>query len=242
MIVNSPYTAVNGAKIAFWKWRSTLHRFISAVYFQNVYIAIINIRTMKLRGYVMLFVFTVCCSTLVTAQIQLQGREHIARFKKYTVQEGDTPAGIASANDLNLTDFLLLNNFPQNVDLTPGTTVLLRPLRDDEIPAKEVKGTGTTKTKSSVAATPTKSSTPAEPKETGSTTAANTVTTPGGKTEIGPGGVKYTVSDDGYHVVQKGQTFYRIALIYGLTADELKALNNMSNTNISPGLKLKVKK
>jgi LysM repeat protein len=42
-------------------------------------------------------------------------------------------------------------------------------------------------------------------------------------------------------VVEKGQTFYRIALIYGLTIDQLKALNNMSNTNIAVGQKLKVR-
>ena len=55
-------------------------------------------------------------------------------------------------------------------------------------------------------------------------------------------GTKYKVAESGYHTVEKGQTFYRIALIYGLSVDELKALNNLSNTTISVGQKLRVSK
>lgn len=60
--------------------------------------------------------------------------------------------------------------------------------------------------------------------------------------EIGPHGTKYKVESSGYHTVERGQTFYRIALIYGLTVDELKELNGMNNTTIEIGQKLKVKK
>ena len=59
---------------------------------------------------------------------------------------------------------------------------------------------------------------------------------------MGPHGEVYNVSKTGYHIVGKGQTFYRIALIYGLSVEELKQLNGMSNTNISVGQKLKVSK
>lgn len=60
--------------------------------------------------------------------------------------------------------------------------------------------------------------------------------------EVGPGGVKYNVTKDEYHVVAKGQTFFRIALIYGLTIEELKELNGLSSTTVEIGQRLKVRK
>ena len=60
--------------------------------------------------------------------------------------------------------------------------------------------------------------------------------------EIGPHGVKYNVSKEEYHIVQKNQTFFRIALIYGMSVDELKALNGLDNTTVEIGQKLKVRK
>ena len=58
--------------------------------------------------------------------------------------------------------------------------------------------------------------------------------------DLGPNGITYTISNSGYHQVEKKQTFYHIALIYGLTVDELKRINNMASTDIAIGQKLKV--
>ena len=60
--------------------------------------------------------------------------------------------------------------------------------------------------------------------------------------EVGPHGVKYNVSHTGYHIVAKNQTFFRIALIYGMSVDELKALNGLDNTTVEIGQQLKVRK
>jgi LysM repeat protein len=60
--------------------------------------------------------------------------------------------------------------------------------------------------------------------------------------EIGPRGVVYNVSKGEYHTVAKGQTFFRVALIYGMSVDELKELNGLENTTIEIGQKLKVRK
>lgn len=60
--------------------------------------------------------------------------------------------------------------------------------------------------------------------------------------EVGPHGVTYNVSKTGYHVVAKNQTFFRIALIYGMSVDELKELNGLTNTTVEIGQKLKVRK
>lgn len=58
--------------------------------------------------------------------------------------------------------------------------------------------------------------------------------------DLGPNGIVYTISNNGYHQVEKKQTFYHIALIYGLTVEELKQINNMTTTDIMIGQKLKV--
>ncbi|MFM2307127.1 MAG: LysM domain [Bacteroidota bacterium] len=60
--------------------------------------------------------------------------------------------------------------------------------------------------------------------------------------EIGPGGTKYNVTKGEYHVVAKGQTFFRIALIYGLTVEELKEINGLTSTTVEIGQRLKVRK
>lgn len=42
------------------------------------------------------------------------------------------------------------------------------------------------------------------------------------------------------HIVAKGETLYRISKMYGMTVDDLKALNGLSSNNVSLGQKLKV--
>ncbi len=60
--------------------------------------------------------------------------------------------------------------------------------------------------------------------------------------EIGPNGTKYIVSKSDYHIVEKNQTFFRIALIYGMSVEELKELNNLNNTIVEIGQKLRIRK
>lgn len=105
--------------------------------------------------------------------------------------------------------------------------------------SKSVTTTTTTK-ESSKPATTKETTSASQPKTTDEPTVAPPASTKA--VEHGPHGEVYNVSQTGYHVVAKGQTFYRIALIYGLSVDELKDLNGMSNYNISVGQKLKVKK
>jgi LysM repeat protein len=61
-----------------------------------------------------------------------------------------------------------------------------------------------------------------------------------GDETVGPDGTQYTVSNDGYHVVEKNQTMYRISRIYHISIDELMRINNLSTTNLEIGQKLKV--
>ena len=47
---------------------------------------------------------------------------------------------------------------------------------------------------------------------------------------------------EGEHIVQQGDTLYSLSKKYNITVDELKSLNNILDTGISIGQKLKVKK
>ena len=54
--------------------------------------------------------------------------------------------------------------------------------------------------------------------------------------------IPYTANPGGdYYTVQKGDSLWSIATKYGLTVDELKKLNNLTNNTITVGMNLKVK-
>jgi LysM repeat protein len=228
---------------------------------------------MKLHPIAMIAVLMFFMSTL-NAQVA------IPHFQKHTVKEGETATMVANKFHVSLTDFCLLNDFPETVKLKPGQVVLIKQLKDgeeeviEEAPKKSnlmssekwvspseskaapAKTSGASREESRPSSTSTAKessksevSEPASEKPRASSTATIKTTDPGvtpppstKAVEVGPGGKVYNVSKSGYHVVEKGQTFYRIALIYGLSVDDLKALNGMSNTNIAVGQKLKVSK
>lgn len=215
--------------------------------------------------------FILAISTLVIfvcAGVSAQP-ERAIQFQKYIVKEGETPGYIAERFNIKKKDFLMLNNFPSNVVLKPGEEVLIRQLKPGEKPVEEGASGGqysanngsntdfvitdedepapkpAAKTTDKPASAPARKSSEspsasAPPAETPVAAPPPAPAAPK-STQTGPNGAKYVVSDNNYHIVQKGQTFYRIALIYGLTVDQLKQLNNMSNTNISVGQKLRVK-
>ncbi len=177
------------------------------------------------------------------------------RFQKHYVLEGETATSIARNFNVSLQDFCLLNDFPQTVKLKPGQQVLIKQLKNDEEevmeevpmptrrdPVKTVaKEDAIVSYDEPAPAKPARETAPAKRSNLPAEEAA--VPAPSTKAvEVGPHGTKYKVSQEEYHIVQKNQTFYRIALIYGLTVDELKELNNLSSTTIEIGQRLKVRK
>jgi len=202
--------------------------------------------------------------SVYTAQAQVA----YPKFQKHYVVQGETAAAIAAKFNVSLTDFCLLNDFPKDVKLQAGQLVLIKQLAAGEqeiieTPPMPTKA-GHVKYDENAIATYEKTepvketSKPAPVKETAKpaptkepvTTskpkaAEEPVVIPPPSTkavEVGPGGTKYNVSQSGTHTVQKGQTFYRIALIYGMSVQQLQELNGLSNTNIEVGQVLKVKK
>lgn len=191
--------------------------------------------------------------TLLSLGLVVEAQDYIPKFLKHTVKQGETPASIAARYRIATTGFLLLNDFPADVKLTPGQVVLIRQLRADESEAVNTPPTEVSKpqpVRSAEVNTQPAATAAGETKpvvnKVNTAPAATTSTEPKPvvtKADFtGPNGVKYAPTGNEYHVVQQGQTFYRIALINGLTVDELKALNNLSSTTIEVGQKLRVRK
>ncbi len=238
---------------------------------------------MKLRLVTLLTLSFIVFSTAVQAQVAYP------RFQKHTVLEGETAQGVADQFHVSLTDFCLLNDFPEDVKLKPYQVVLVKQLKEGEeeiiedVPLQKVKPvrsepaktepaktvvaettkTTTTKTTTTTITEKPKPVVEEKPKPAPvKTTAVEVVEKPKPvavkkqaadepfvvpppstkAVEVGPHGVKYNVSKSEYHIVEKNQTFFRIALIYGMSVDELKELNGLSNTTVEIGQKLKVRK
>lgn len=198
-------------------------------------------------------------AALLVCSVYSVAQERLPQFLKHKVKPGETMSSIAELYNVNKQDMLLLNDFPEEVFLETNQIILIRQLKDNEeatpLPADYKTGkTTTTTTKAAepekkVTATtvvkkeepvkreePVKTEIPVAEKKTVAPVNVNKAET------VGPDGTKYKVAESGYHVVEKGQTFYRIALIYGLSVDELKAINNLSSTTVSVGQRLKVTK
>lgn len=168
-------------------------------------------------------------------------QERLPQFLQYKVKPGETINYIAEHFNVPLQDLLLLNDFPPNVEVKTNQVVLIRLLKEGEEATplaadyKDPKGSSSS-SKKIVETTGQNENASSERAEVSKNAAASKPET------VGPDGTKYKVSESEYHTVQKGQTFYRIALIYGLTVDELKQLNNLSSTTIAVGQKLRVSK
>ena len=140
------------------------------------------------------------------------------RFHK--VEEGETLQVVADRYHVSVADLQKWNYMPNGTEVGKNLVVHYPQNKKEEPQVNSLPSQPVTITKPPQAALP---------KETAKTTV------------VGPDGTKYEVSADGYHVVKYGQTFYRIALIYGLTIKQLQDLNNMNSPAISVGQKLRVK-
>lgn len=172
-----------------------------------------------------------------------QKKEVLPKFQEHIVRDRETASSIAAEFNIKLKDFLLINYFPDSVKLKPGQKVLIRQLKDGETVEKEGAYYASKPAEvSSKNTTESKKSSAAPKKEVAETKTETSAKADNSNPLVGPNGARYELSSGGFHVVQKGQTFYRIALIYHLTIDELKALNNMTTTDIKVGQELKISK
>ena len=180
-----------------------------------------------------------------------QSKEKLPRFQEHYVRDRETPSSIAQDFNIRLKDFLMLNNFPDEVKLKPGQKVLIRTLKDNENVAKEspYKPVTAEEKQPKETSAPVEKATVKEKRATKTESSATSTTSYAPRTAavdqsqlVGPNGAKYELTGGNFHVVQKGQTFYRIALIYGLKIEELKELNTMTTTDIKVGQELRISK
>ena len=181
-----------------------------------------------------------------------QTRE-LPRYLEHTVRDRETPSSIANDYNLSLKTFLMRNDFPENVKLRPGQVVIIRELEPWE---KQVREKGyKSKDPDEDAAAPVKKTEKAVVKEervksekpktvtkTETTETVTKTTTTSKTTGAAPAANGlYEKSGGDTHIVKKGQTFYRIALTYGLTVPQLQKLNNMPTPDIKVGQELKIR-
>ena len=177
-------------------------------------------------------------------------------YLRHVVQWDETIYSIPVHYNTTTNDFLALNHMDVNVDLMPGTVVLVRKLKPGEVQEGEnnkladIQPTKLNKvdlmrdeTRATVEAPQRIKNEPmriAEPKPTAKIETPKVNITVDKGVDIGPNGIPYTISKDGWHMVEKKQTLFHLAVIYGKTIDELKQINNLTTTDISIGQKLKV--
>lgn len=160
------------------------------------------------------------------------------RFLKHTVLPGETIYTIASKYGTDAKFLLMLNNLPDNIRLSGGDVVLIRELKPGEEPATEAKNFIEKSEYQPEKAEASKF----ENKTTYSSSSTKAMNSEAQKANnvINYNGTGYSISHNGTHTVEKGQTFYRISVIYGISVDKLKEMNGLTNTNISVGQQLKV--
>jgi len=190
-----------------------------------------------------------------------------SKFLKHKVRQGETIGSIAAKYEADKNYILMLNDFPPSVKLNAGDVVLIRELKPGEEQALEtrdfVESSSSTYTPPAPKAEPAKTErvsepaktekvvaeTKAEVKKVERTVAASAAPTSdpkaGASAQAGDvvnfNGTTYSVTDDGYHVVEKGQTLYRLSVIYKTSVDKIKALNGLTSNDVPVGTKLKVK-
>ncbi len=188
------------------------------------------------------------------------------KFLKHKVKQGETIASIAQKYDADKKYLLMLNDFPDNIRLKPGDLVLIRELKPGEVQVMEEKEFFETSSPT-VAATSTSAPAKAESNKASSASerataapaearkaerpAAATFAAPTSDPKAGANaqagdvvnfnGVIYNVSDNGYHVFERGQTLFRLSVIYKTSVDKIKEMNGLSSNNVPVGTKLRVK-
>ncbi len=189
-----------------------------------------------------------------------------SKFLKHKVRQGETIGSIAAKYEADKNYILMLNDFPPSVKLNAGDVVLIRELKLGEEQVKEtrdfVETSSSTYTPPAPKSEPVKSEKVSENvkyerivdikpevKKAERNVALSSAPTSDPKAGVSAqagdvvnfNGTTYSVADDGYHIVEKGQTLYRLSVIYKTSVDKIKSLNGLTSNDVPVGTKLKVK-
>lgn len=180
------------------------------------------------------------------------------KYVKHQVEYTETVYSIPVHYNMTTKEFLSVNNFEIDVVLKPGQEVLIREMTPAELEeARLRKLKETPEQKVSISAREQARMEIKQKVESMQPVKAEAVKDlPVAKAEvavqpkpavsankdfdIGPNGIMYKISKNGYHLVEKKQTIYHLSQIYNVPIEDLKKLNNLATTDISIGQKLKV--
>ena len=199
----------------------------------------------------------------ITAIILCAPNGFSQQYLRHTVEFSETVYSIPVHYGITTPQFLEINNIGINHELKPGDVVIIRELTAEEIasvnkPKEEKKGESAEKKQTphevireqlrAEVETPAPPKTETKPvvenvpvkKEVEKAEVKTTPIVEDKTIDVGPNGIVYKISKNGYHVVEKQQTFYHIAQIYNISQDDLKKINNLSTTDLAIGQKLKV--
>ena len=198
-----------------------------------------------------------------------QAQDSRPQYIYHTVEWNETVYSIPVHYNITTREFLAANGFTNNVVLQPGQIVAVRPLTPAEVlttyksikkntdisaneeeakraykKAKAINEAKKLVLVDSIAVDVQAVVAKIEKAKRDFNSAGNKPTAESSmlKEDLGPNGIPYTISTNGYHLVEKKQTLFHIALIYGFTLDELKELNHLPTTDIMIGQMLKVSK
>jgi membrane-bound lytic murein transglycosylase D len=186
----------------------------------------------------------------------------------YTVKEGDTHSGVAQRYNLPLSDLMNWNNLSYRKPLVAGQRLIVgkptapaateapRPAPNQPVLTGPVTATASALPRSTTAtATTVKAAAPAPARRTRDTAAVVGVNRPAkvpGAIPVRPRPQRIinqvrieTPKVNGssyYHVVQRGQTVYRVALINKVAVQDVMRWNNLTNYTIEIGQRILIKK
>lgn len=177
------------------------------------------------------------------------------KYVKHVVEYTETVYSIPVHYNMTTKEFLSVNNFPIDVELKPGQEVLIREMTPEEIeearlrklketPEQSIKISSNEQArlemKKKVEAVDMTKADAGDQKLPVAKFDAPKAISVDNDIDIGPNGIAYKISKDGYHMVEKKQTIYHLSKIYNISIDDLKRLNNLASTDILIGQRLKV--
>lgn len=161
---------------------------------------------------------------VIVLLVQLASYAQTVQYITHTIEKGETLSALGAKYKTTVGDIMRLNGMNSQSKLSIGQKVKI-PLKGAKVPAQ-----GTAAKPAPVAGKPVAQ---APAPATGSPAVASPAT-------AAPASSNAPITNATIHVVEKGETLYKISKTYGVTVDQLKQWNHLSSNNVAVGQQLTV--